>query len=249
MMTLDERQEHQEIWLLLPWLASGRLSPTERERAEQHVHRCLPCQNEFSLQQRMCSAFAEPDRVVYAPGPSFRKLMERIDSEAQTDRRGARAAVQPHLSPRGIAARLSHVSLWRPPGAAWAASFLALFALTGLLATAYRWSEPLYRTHTEVTAETPNVLHIALDRRLTIAEVEDLLRTQGARVVEGPGSTGIFGVSPSGLAPGTPAASVKQRLRDLARRLHADPRVVWVQPLAQDDTPTLSPGAGAPPER
>lgn len=247
MMAVDERNEHQETWLVLPWLASGRLDPSERERAEQHVRECARCEEELALQRRMCGAFAEPDRVIYAPGPSFRKLMERIDGEAQTDKHGARTARQPRLSPGAMAARLGHVSLWRPPGLAWAASFLVLFAFTGLLTTAYRWSEPSYRTHTEAVDITPNVLHIALDRSLTIADVEELLRTNGARVVEGPGSTGIFGVTPAGVLPGTPVGTVNHQLQTLAARLRADPRVLWVQPLAQDDT--LKQRASAPPER
>ena len=248
MMIVDERNEHQEVWLVLPWLASGRLDPSERERAEQHVRVCARCEEELALQQRMCGAFAEPDRVIYAPGPSFRKLMERIDAEAQADKRDVRAPQQPRLSPRGIAARLGHVALWRPPGAAWAASFLALFALTGLLTTAYRWSEPVYRTHTDSAEAIQNVLHIALDRSLTIAQVEELLRASGARVVEGPGSTGVFGVTPVGMQPGTSAVAVNRQLQRLATRLRADPRVLWVQPLAQDDTP-VNQRAPAPPER
>ena len=248
MMTVDERNEHQEVWLVLPWLASGRLDPSERERAEQHVRICARCEEELALQQRMYGAFAEPDRVIYAPAPSFRKLMERIDAEAQADRRGSRVPQQPRLSPRGIAARLGHVALWRPPGVAWAASFLVLFAITGLLTTAYRWSEPLYRTHTDATEVTPDVLHIALDRSLTIAEVEELLRVNGARVVEGPGSTGIFGVTPAGIRAGTSAAAVTHQLQALAKRLRAEPRVLWVQPLAQDDTP-VDQRAPAPPQR
>ena len=37
--------------------------------------------------------------------------------------------------------RLGHVSLWRPPGLAWAASFLLLFGITGLIVQTYRWSQ------------------------------------------------------------------------------------------------------------
>ncbi len=40
MIALDERGRHEEVWLLLPWLANGRLSPAEREMAEDHVRRC-----------------------------------------------------------------------------------------------------------------------------------------------------------------------------------------------------------------
>ncbi|MGH8138100.1 MAG: hypothetical protein ACREVV_07900 [Steroidobacteraceae bacterium] len=233
MIFADERSCHEEVWLLLPWLANGRLAPSERERAEEHVRRCCACERELALQHLTCGALTEPDRVTYAPAPSFRKLMDRIDAEGHRTAERARQA-----APRGLAARLGNVSLWRPPGLAWAASFLMLFGITGLLATAYRWSEPVYRTHTDTAAATPNVLHIALDRSLTIADVEEMMRANGARVVEGPGNTGVFGVAPAGVVSGqTSAEAARQRLRQLSARLRADPRVLWVQPLAEDATP------------
>jgi hypothetical protein len=239
MIAFDERSRHEEVWLLLPWLATGRLAPAERERAEEHVRRCTDCERELAVQHLMGKAFTEPDRVTYAPGPSFRKLMDRIDGDS--------AAAQPRKAPARaprpagrrfavgtMAARLGHVSLWRPPGLAWAASFLLLFGITGMMVTAYRWSEPAYMTHTDASAVSPNVLHIALDRSIPIGEVEELLRTGGARIVEGPGNTGILGVTPVGVVAGqTSAGSANKQLRALSVRLRTDPRVLWVQPLAE----------------
>jgi hypothetical protein len=246
MIASDERGHHEEVWLLLPWLANGRLPATERDLAEEHVRYCNECERELRLQRLLCSAFTEPDRVTYAPGPSFRKLMDRIDLDADTSldkdatERKAPARVK-QAAGRSWSARLGSVSLWRPPGVAWAASFLLLFGITGMLATAsYRWSEPLYHTHTENPAVTPNVLHIALDRSLTLADVEELLRSSGARIVEGPGSTGIriLGVTPVGVMTGqTPQASANRQLRALSARLRSDSRVLWVQPLAEETTP------------
>jgi hypothetical protein len=104
-----------------------------------------------------------------------------------------------------------------------------------MMFTAYRWSEPVYKTHTAAAVITPNVLHIALDRSLPIGDVEELLRTSGARIVEGPGNTGILGVEPIGLLPGqTTAANANKQLRALSARLRTDPRVLWVQPLSDD---------------
>ncbi len=191
----------------------------------------------------MCSAFAEPDRVTYAPGPSFRKLMDRIDGDAKATTSGSiKASKAPartrQATARSLRTRLSHVSLWRPPGLAWAASFLVLFGISGMMVTAYRWSQPVYRTHTDASVVAPNVLHIALDRALPIGEVEELLRKGGARIVEGPGNTGILGVTPLGVVPGqTTEASTNKQLRALSARLRTDPRVLWIQPLADEGTP------------
>ena len=228
MIAFDERSRHEEVWLLLPWLATGRLSATEREMAEEHVRHCNACEQELAAQHLMGNALTEPDRVTYAPGPSFRKLMDRIDAEeGRTPKRRARVG-------SSLIERLGHVSLWRPPGLAWAASFILLFGITGLVVHTYRGSQGAYRTVTDAPVAAPNVLHIALDRSIPIGEVEELLRTGGARIVEGPGSTGILGVVPAGVDGHTPAANANQQLRDLSARLRTDPRVLWVQPLAPD---------------
>jgi len=228
MIAFDERNRHEEVWLMLPWLATDRLSAAEREMAEEHVRHCSACEQELAVQNLMGKAFTEPDRVTYAPGPSFRKLMDRIDSdEGRAPSRRARVR-------SSLVERLGHVSLWRPPGLAWAASFILLFGITGLIVQTYRWSQPEFRTVTDASVVTPNVLHIALDRSIPIGEVEELLRTGGARIVEGPGNTGILGVMPVGVDGHTPATSANKQLRVLSARLRTDPRVLWVQPLADD---------------
>jgi hypothetical protein len=228
MIAFDERSRHDEVWLLLPWLATDRLSAAERALAEEHVRNCSACEKELAVQHLMGSALTEPDRVTYAPGPSFRKLMDRIDSEeSRVPTRRARARMT-------LIDRLGHVSLWRPPGLAWAASFLLLFGITGLIVQTYRWSQPAgYRTVTDASVVSPNVLHIALDRSIPIGEVEELLRSGGARIVEGPGNTGILGVMPVGVDGRTAPAIANRQLRDLSARLRTDPRVLWIQPLAE----------------
>jgi hypothetical protein len=101
------------------------------------------------------------------------------------------------------------------------------------LATDYRWSEPLYTTYTDAAAVTPNVVHIAFDRSRTTGEVEEMLQTSGARIVEGPGNTGIFDVTSVGIVAGqTTAAGASRQMRVLSARLRADPRVRLAQPLA-----------------
>jgi hypothetical protein len=232
-----EQIRHEQIWLLLPWLANGRLAAAERESAEEHLRHCEMCERELAQQRLLCGMLSEPDRVVYAPGPSFRKLMARIDGSGRQSI--SREKRQPA---RGLLSRLGQVALWRPPGLAWAASFLILFGLTGMVAaTYYRWSDPVYRTHTSAETQAPNVLHIALDRSLTIAEVEELLKSNGARIVEGPGSTGVFGVVPVVRAQGQASTATLQQQRALAARLHGDPRVLWVQPLPDYEAPASPP--------
>jgi hypothetical protein len=230
MMQTEDFARHEEAWLSLPWLANGRLSQTERDKIEPHVRLCAACKEELASQRLLCNTLTEPDRVTYAPGPSFRKLMDRIDGvtpQSQRIQEYSKAPASPTRSPRN-----GKVSVWRPPGLAWAASFALVIGLAGVLTTVYRSSQRLYVTHTDA-AVTSNVLHIAFDRSVTIGEAEEALRSSGARVVEGPDSTGVFGIRPAATAAGeTTPARESREMQVLSARLRADPRVRWVEPIA-----------------
>jgi anti-sigma factor RsiW len=213
---------NEEVWLLLPWLANGRLQQPERARVEAHVRECPQCAREVAMQQRMCDVLNEPERVTYAPGPSFRKLMDRIEGRRgrpREERRPTRMRAFPILA---------HAA-WRPPGLAWAASFVLVTGFAAIAATTYHWSEARYAVHGTSAAVTPGVLHIAFVPSVSVGEAEALLRASGARVVEGPDASGIFGVSP--VSPNAADAQGSAQLHSLAERLSADKRVRWVQPL------------------
>jgi hypothetical protein len=219
---------HAETWLLLPWLANGRLPAAERSRAEQHVSSCAACARELAQQRLICQALTEPDRVTWAPAPSFRKLLDRIDGRAGAPEPKERFAARA----LPLTSRSRHA--WRPPGLAWAASFVLAIGLGGVAATAYRWSQPLFMTHTLAANPTPGVLHIAFERSVSVGEVEDILHAAGAHVITGPDASGIFGIAPLAAAAsaGTAApAAASAQLRVLEARLRADARVRWVEPL------------------
>jgi hypothetical protein len=219
-MTANDTAQHAATWLLLPWLANGRLPAHERASAEEHVVNCAACAQELALQRRMCQALGEPDRVTWAPGPSFRKLLDRIDGQAQ-----AAPCVAPGAArPARVISRISQA--WRPPGLAWAASVVLAVGLVGIVATAYRWSQPLYSTHTLGVSSAPGVLHVAFDRAVPVGEVEDILRATGAHVVTGPDASGVFGIAPL-------TAVTAAQLHTLETRLRTDARVRWVEPLTE----------------
>lgn len=221
---------HEESWLLLPWLANGRLSHTERAGVEEHLRECAACTQELARQRLLCQVLTEPERVTYAPGPSLRKLMERIDGRAPAKPQELRP-VGRRSAPPALAAA------WRPPGLAWAASFVLAVGLAAFAPTAYRWSQPRYATHTTSERGTPDVLHVAFEHSLPVGEMEEMLRSAGARVVEGPGTTGVFGIAPlTGTALGSAqSGEVSPQMRALAARLRADARVRWVEPLTGTD--------------
>jgi len=230
-MMASHASRHEESWLLLPWLANGRLSHAERAAVEEHLRECAACMQELARQRLMCRVLTEPQRVTYAPGPSLRKLMERIDGQPSAGPRPVNPTARPSAPDRpGAVSALA--AAWRPPGLAWAATFVLAVGLAAFAPTAYRWSQPRYVSLTSAPRGTPGVLHIAFDRSLPIGEMEEMLRAAGARVVEGPGTTGIFGVAPVAAARGSAqSGEVSPQMLALAARLRADARVRWVEPL------------------
>jgi hypothetical protein len=216
---------HRECWELLPWLANGRLTGASRATAEEHVRTCAACRQELAVQRRICSTLSAPERVTYAPGPSFRKLLERIDGSPGRAER----------APETTRVRERRPAAWRPPALAWAASVVAILGATFWVA-AERWSQPVYVTHTENHPRGAGVLHIAFAPAVSVDDASALLRAAGARVVEGPDATGVFGVA---LTTDRPEA----QLWSLATRLRADPRVRWVEPLPE---PEGAPASRAP---
>jgi hypothetical protein len=119
-----------------------------------------------------------------------------------------------------------------------------MVGLAGVIATAHRYA-PVYKTHSDATAPS-NVLHIAFHPTITIGEVEEVLRSSGAHLVEGPDSVGIYGVLPGLETSGKIAPEqMSSELRVLSARLRADPRVRWVEPMPGDSPPA---GSNAPAE-
>jgi anti-sigma factor RsiW len=215
--------------MLLPWLVNGRLEASERLRVEQHVRSCDACSRELIAQRLIRAALTEPERVVYAPGPSFRKLLERID--------GAAPAPRPQAAPAAAGRSRHWHAAWRPPGLAWAASFVLAVAIATLGTDLYRWSLPRYATHTDTTAVVPQIVHVAFAPALGTADIEQLLRAAGGRMVAGPDDTGVYGVAPLSGGQGLRGAQRPDdsrppgaAARALAARLRADPRVRWVEP-------------------
>jgi hypothetical protein len=220
-MTTNHIAQHEEAWLLLPWLANGALRGGDRGWVEEHVRGCVACAEELAAQRRVCAVLTAPERVSYAPGPSFRKLLERIDANATG--RGPQPARRTAAAAARSARRAAYA--WRPPGLAWAACFVLALGLGAATVTAYYWSQPRYATFTSAPSATPGMLHIAFDRTIAVSEAEDALRAAGARVITGPDASGVFGVAP--------VAGGGAQLPALAMRLRSDSRVRWVEPLPE----------------
>lgn len=215
---------HAEAWALLPWLANGRIQPSEREWVEAHVAGCDECRAELAAQRRVATQInRDVSSAEFAPTDeqrSFNKLWARIEASESvaTPAKGNRTAQ--------AAPRTSRIVRWLAAAVIVQGFGLALFGLNTL-----RNSSPDdIVTVTDVPAQRAGApaVRIVFSPEASIATVNTLLTHQGLTLVSGPGTAGNFTaeLSADAVASGASADSV-------AAVISRDPNVSFAQPVAR----------------
>lgn len=163
---------HREAESLLPWLVNGTLDDAERERVQRHLADCPHCRqsvDEWRAVQDACGDAA-------------------ADGEATRDflRLRARLQDEPHAnSPRAMPRPWLRYAL--------AAQWLLIAGLAGVLLVAGR-NDARYRTLGDAPApvSADDTLVVVFDARTSAAQIQNLLRAQDARIIDGPTATGAY---------------------------------------------------------
>jgi hypothetical protein len=79
-MLKQNKDIHEDIVLLLPWLVNDSLSGKERERVLEHLLDCDSCRETRDEIQSLTALVAEDDVVNENYRPAFRALQRRIDA-------------------------------------------------------------------------------------------------------------------------------------------------------------------------
>jgi putative zinc finger protein len=215
---------HAEAWDLLPWLANGRIAPTDREWVEAHVHACAECRAELSSQRMLAGNLREAggERNPGAASDeqrSFDKLWARIE---------AAESATPGALPGATARPASRTVRWLAAAVIVQGIGLALFG-----AYALRSPETATSGYVTVTSESPVRTDAPLVRLVfapdaSIDTINTLLSHQGLSIVSGPGLSGNFtaALSADAVASGASAESV-------AAVISKDPHVTFAQPIAR----------------
>jgi anti-sigma factor RsiW len=210
---------HAEAWNLLPWLASGRIQPSDREWVEAHVQGCARCRAELEAQRQVSSQMLAGESPAVAASDeqrSFDKLWARIEAAESA------AATGTHGS--APAPRASRTVRWLAAAVIVQGFGLALFALNAL-----RDSDD-FRTVARVEAARADApaVRVVFAPEATIATINTLLAHQGLSIVSGPGLSGNFtaALSTDAVASGASAESV-------AAVISRDPNVTFAQPVAR----------------
>jgi hypothetical protein len=73
--------QHETVWLLLPWLANGTLETDERRLAEDHLAGCASCREELTRCNGLAAALRGRQEVAPSPHPlQLARLMERVEA-------------------------------------------------------------------------------------------------------------------------------------------------------------------------
>lgn len=165
---------HDEVQELLPWLVNGTLDPEEAERVEAHLLECAQCRLELEAEERLAALVASTPLDCDS---GWENMQRRMEGE--------------------VAARSAPAGLWRRPiPIGWAVvSPLAAAATLAIIlvnVTPRQPVEPQYRALGAVPTAQPANLVVQFAPATKLSDVQGLLGSVDARVVDGPTSTGAY---------------------------------------------------------
>lgn len=220
----DDARVHQSTWALLPWLANGRASPEERERAEAHLRECAACRAELAREQHLADALAQPATPAPEVEAGLQRLMRRLDQ--------ADAAPPPGRWWPWAGARLGLGTV--------AVLGLAEFVLIG--GVALWWAAggttpgPVdaapYRTLTQpqTSPVTAPQWRVVFQDRTSLEQLQRLLHEHRLTIVAGPSDAGVFTL-------GAAAPQAQAQADALAARLRASPLVRFAEAVPERGQP------------
>ncbi len=220
----EDPRIHQDVWSLLPWLANGRATAAQRERAEAHLRDCADCRAALAREQQLVRSLAEPA----AAGPDvergLQRLMQRLDAPD--------TALVPPGRIRGLAGGRLGLGAVAALGLA-EALLVGALAWWWLGAPATPSTDAPYRT---LTQPEPGVgdgprWRVVFQPQHTVQELQALLRAQGLVIVAGPSEAGVFT-----LVAELPPADARAA-DTLAARLRESPLVRFAEAVPGRTTP------------
>lgn len=167
-----DAERHRDLRDLLPWYATGQLSPADRERVEAHLAACAQCRREVRFEHRLDE---EVKRMPIDVDQSWSRMRDRIDQK------------RPERPPGGVMGAVTQLPSW----SGWAAAAVLLLSTGVLLFPATSPAVYHVLSSRAVVASSGNVAVIfrpdtpARDMRTALVD-------SGARVVDGPTATGAY---------------------------------------------------------
>jgi anti-sigma factor RsiW len=207
---------HRECWDMLPWVANDRLSQADAARIAPHLQECEACRAELDSQRRLREIIRAEEALVLAPQASFQKLMHRIDAH---DSLKGTPSEQQQVAPR------SHAPRWLAVAASIQAIAIALLLVLLWSESQERMMEPRFATlASPATVSSGPVIRIVFREQVSVAELNQLLRSLDAHIIAGPNTAGVFTLQLSG------ERATTEKVEAIAAELRSDERVLFSEP-------------------
>jgi hypothetical protein len=178
------------VLALLPWYVSGALAEEERALVAAHLDSCASCERELAALERVGAAVRSEQGEPSFDLSRLGGVLARLPAQAPA-RWWVRAATQLR---EALATPWAETPVWAR--AALATQVAALLVLTAALVAGPREGSDR-ESHTaaggDCAVEACVALAFAADARE--AEMRALLEREGARIVDGPSSLGLYTVS------------------------------------------------------
>ena len=165
---------HDEVQELLPWLVNGTLGPEEAERVEAHLAECNDCRAELESERKLAAVVAGTPLDCESGWESMQRRMEREISVGPVP-----------------------AALWRkrvPIGWAVASPLAAAAALALIFVnvTPKQPADAQYRALGSAATTEPANLVVQFTPATKLSDVQGLLQSVDARLVDGPTATGAY---------------------------------------------------------
>ncbi len=195
MKNQTNKNEHETIAALLPWLVNGTLSAKESKRVEAHLLLCDQCRNQVSQLQTVNKQVAEEKSEWEPSSAHFSSILSEVErSEPVTPKQKKTK----HKSRFGFFENL----LQTPNPVRWtlAIESVAIVALLTVWNISPQMGLPsnveLYQTLSDNPQEKPTQdtgrIRLLLDDAMTTADLTQLLQQTDAQIRQGPSALGLF---------------------------------------------------------
>lgn len=203
--TIENSQEHADIFALIPWYLNSTIGEPDRQKVEAHLRTCAVCRDELRHEREVFTRMNAEAGVEYLAAPSLKRLQAMLDS---TESGNTRSSVPPTrtTAPRRFAPR-------------WMAASVAAVAVAAVVLAANRWThsrsqalEGEYYTLSTPAAQHPGeVIRAVFSPNLTLVELQAILDKSHLRIVSGPTEAGVYSLAATSNLPVNSSLAILRR--------------------------------------
>ncbi len=198
MQNQTNKNEHETIAKLLPWLVNGTLSGKESKRVEAHLQHCDQCRNQVSQLQTVNKQVAEQESKWQPSTAHFSSILSEVENIESIVPKQKKTQQTRNNGWPGFFQNL----LQTPTPVRWTLAFESV-AIVALLTVwnispqmGLQSDSELYQTLSDSPQDKPTSnmsrIRILLNDAMTTADLTKLLQQTDAQIRQGPSALGLF---------------------------------------------------------